>query len=144
MAAFKQHATFGFWKRSLILDDKGKRADEAMGQFGRLASVDDLPPRRVLAGYLKKAMQLNGRGVKVARTPAAAKPAPRTPADLAAALRRNARARATYDGFSPGMRREYVTWIAEAKTAPTRKRRVAAAVEWMADGKQRNWKYMKK
>ncbi|MGH7583772.1 MAG: YdeI/OmpD-associated family protein [Gemmatimonadales bacterium] len=144
MAAFKQHATFGFWKRTLVLDGKGKPAEQAMGHFGRLTSANDLPPRRVLAGYVKKAMQLNERDVKVVRTARAARPAPRAPADLAAALRRNARAQATYEGFSPGMKREYVEWITEAKTAPTRKRRVETAVEWMADGKQRNWKYLKK
>jgi len=147
MASFKQHCTFGFWKGSLIVKEGGAPAEQAMGQFGRITALSDLPPKRVLAGYVKEAMRLNEEGVKVPRRPAAAKTkraATTTlavPDDLAAALKKNRKAAATFDGFSPSHRREYVEWITDAKRDETRARRIGTAVEWLAEGKSRNWKY---
>jgi uncharacterized protein YdeI (YjbR/CyaY-like superfamily) len=140
-AAFKQHCTFGFWKAALILGPDGKSAEKAMGQFGRITSVAELPSRRILTGYIKQAMVLNETGAKVSKPRSKPKPPVRLPADLSAALKKNSKARATYDGFSPSHRRDYVEWITEAKGAETRQRRVSTAVEWMAEGKSRNWKY---
>ena len=142
MASFKEHAAFGFWKGSLIFDDEA-RSSEAMGQLGRLVKPSDLPPKKVLAGYIKKAMALNDQGVKVARVPKRAAPkAVRVPEDLAAALKKNKKAHATFTGFSPSHKREYIEWITEAKTSGTRARRLETAVEWMGAGKSRNWKYL--
>jgi uncharacterized protein YdeI (YjbR/CyaY-like superfamily) len=140
MAAFKQHATFGFWRRSLIVGAKG---NDAMGQFGRITSVSGLPAKRVLAGYVKQAMKLNDDGVKspAATRPKQPKPPLEVPPVLSAALKANPKARVTFEKFSPTHRREYVEWVADAKREDTRARRVAAAVEWMAEGKPRNWKY---
>jgi uncharacterized protein YdeI (YjbR/CyaY-like superfamily) len=139
VAAFKQHCTFGFWKHGLVVG--AGRYEDAMGQFGRITKVADLPPKKELVGYIKKAMQLNEDGIRTPRS-AKRKPPPRTPADLAAALKKNRKALATYETFSPTAKRDYVEWITEAKTDATRLRRLATAVEWMAKGKQRNWKYM--
>lgn len=143
MAAFKQHAAFGFWKGSLITG-RGKDAD-AMGQFGRLTTRSDLPARRVLAGYVKKAVELNELGVKVPRVPK--KAAPKTiamPADLSAAFAKNRKALIGYEAMSPSHRREYLEWITDAKSDATRTRRLAKAMGWMAEGKSRNWKYERK
>lgn len=143
MSAFKEHAIFGFWKGTLIVDRDGRKYDKAMGNFGRLTDVKQLPSRRVLTSYIKQAMRLNAEGVKAPRkTAARRKAAPRPPADLSAALRKSARARATWAAFSPSHRREYVEWITEAKRAETRARRLDTAIEWLAQGKARNWKYM--
>jgi uncharacterized protein YdeI (YjbR/CyaY-like superfamily) len=143
MASFKEHAAFGFWKGSLILGNKSKNA-EAMGQLGRLTSVSDLPPTGVLAGYIKKAVALNDAGVKVARVPKRTAPKPpRVPADLAAALKKSPKAHTAFTAFSPSHRREYIEWITEAKSADTRARRLQTAIGWMAEGKARNWKYMR-
>ena len=143
MASFKAHAAFGFWKGSLILGDKAKNA-EAMGQLGRLTTVSDLPPKRVLATYIRKAVDLNEAGVKVPRQAKRAAPkAVRVPADLAAALNKSHKARSTFAGFSPSHKREYIDWITEAKNLDTRARRLRTAIEWMAEGKARNWKYMR-
>ena len=139
MASFKQHATFGFWKHDLVTGSP--RIEGSMG-FGRLTNVSDLPPKKVLAAYVNKAMALNDQGVKVERARIAPKPPAKAPADLVAALKKNASATATYDAFSPSARREYVEWITGAKGAETRARRVKTAVGWMAEGKRRNWKYM--
>ncbi|HEY6194737.1 MAG TPA: YdeI/OmpD-associated family protein [Candidatus Eisenbacteria bacterium] len=140
MAAFKQHAVFGFWKGKLIVDGSGREVDAAMGQFGRLTSLADLPAKRELVRYVKLAMALNESGVKVPR-PAKRKPPLPVPADLAAALRRNRKAQAAFAAFPPGCRREYVEWVTEAKREATRAQRIATTVAWVAEGKKRNWKY---
>lgn len=142
MAAFKEHATFGFWKHSLILEKGDDKWNDAMGSFGRLTSVKDLPSRARLTGYVRKAMELNDAGVPAPHMVHRKKRAPLpVPRDLKAALTKNAKARATFEGFSPSNRRDYVEWIVEAKAAETRARRLATAIAWMAEGKIRNWKY---
>jgi uncharacterized protein YdeI (YjbR/CyaY-like superfamily) len=140
MAAFKQHCSFGFW---LSKEVTGGSEEDGMGQFGKLASLKDLPPDKQLATFLKKAMALNETGVKKARPKAAAKPAPTLPEDLATLLaqKKHAAARKTYEGFGPGAQREYVEWVTEAKTDATRQKRLATTLEWLAEGKKRNWKY---
>jgi uncharacterized protein YdeI (YjbR/CyaY-like superfamily) len=142
MAAFKEHCAFGFWKGALVLGKDGPEADRGAGQFGRITKVAELPSKKELTGYIKKAMKLNDEGVKAER----ARPKERSelvvPDDLAAALARNKKAQATFDKFSPSHKREYVEWITEAKAEPTRIRRLETAIEWMAEGKPRNWKYM--
>ena len=137
MAAFKAHCAFGFWKGSLVVPGTG----EAMGQFGRITKVDDLPKDKVLLGYVKKAVQLNDEGIKVKRLPKLPKKDIPMPADLAAALKKNAKARTTFEGFSPSHKREYLAWITDAKAEETRARRLDTAIEWMSQGKSRNWKY---
>lgn len=145
MAAFKEHAVLGFWKASLILDKQGRKLeDDAMGQFGCITTVKDLPTKAELTGYIKKAMELNEQGIKVKRAKAATpKAPPRVPAELAAALKKNRKAAATFEAFPPSCRREYVEWITEAKTDATRQRRLDTAIEWMVEGKSRNWKYVR-
>ena len=140
MAAFKQHCAFGFWKHKLVVGVE--RDDSAFGQFGCIRQVEDLPSPKQLAAYIRKAMSLNESGVAVPRARAAPRPAPAVPADLAAALKKNRKARAAYAAFTPSMQREYVDWITEAKRDETRAKRLATALEWIAQGKQRNWKYM--
>jgi uncharacterized protein YdeI (YjbR/CyaY-like superfamily) len=142
MAAFKAHCSIGFWKGSLLFPEN-PRANEAMGHLGRITSIKNLPAKKELIRILKEAARLNEEGVKIERVKKA--PAPvETPPDLTAALKKNAKARKTFDAFPPSHRREYVEWITEAKTEPTRKRRLEQAVEWMSEGKSRNWKYEKK
>jgi len=143
MAAFEQHCTFGFWKAPLLEDGRGRsiEADRAaMGPYGRIASIEDLPSDRVLVGLVKQAAKLNERGARLARrtTP---RTALRTPADLMTALRKNPKALATFQAFAPSHRREYIEWIAEAKKDETRKRRLATAITWMAAGKSHHRKY---
>jgi uncharacterized protein YdeI (YjbR/CyaY-like superfamily) len=140
MAAFREHCAFGFWKHDLVMGDDPK-AKEAMGSFGRLRRLADLPPKAQLAGYVKKAMALNEQGVKVARPKRAPKAAVKMHPELAAALARSKRAARTFEAFPPSQKREYLEWIATAKGDETRKRRIAQAIEWMAEGKRRNWKY---
>ena len=146
IAAFKQHATLGFWKAPLLkLDGKpvSKEMESGAGQFGKLTRIKDLPARSKLVKLVKDAAKLNEAGVKMARPPRSA-PAPvQVPADLVKALHKNAKAKAVFEAFPPSHKREYVQWIVEAKTEDTRQRRLDQAVEWLSEGKQRNWKYMK-
>lgn len=142
MAAFKEHCAFGFWKARQALDaDVLAPASEAMGQLGRLTSLKDLPPRRKMVGYVKKAKQLKDEGVKAPPKPRATKPPLPEPEYLTAALKKNKQAKAAFASFSPGQRREYIEWLLEAKTDATRERRLETAIEWIAEGKTRNWKY---
>lgn len=143
MAAFKAHATFGFWHQGmekLLAKEFGKTYD-AMGHMGRITSLADLPKDADLKRYIKRAAELIVTGM-----PARPKPKPKpplsTPPDLAAALKKNAKAAKTWDGFAPSHRREYIEWITEAKREETRATRLATTLEWVAEGKQRNWKYM--
>ncbi len=142
MAAFKQHCALIFWKRALIFG-KSRTQDSALGQFGRLTSLADLPADKVLAGYIKQAVELNEAGVK---NPLRAKSRTNTrvvvPDFFLAALKKNKKALATFEKFSPSHRREYVEWITEAKREGTRAKRLETALEWLALGKPRNWKYL--
>lgn len=142
MAAFKQHVSFGFWKHALVMGEGVER--DGMGSFGKMAAPKDLPPKKELIALIRKAMALNEQGAKApaARKAASPKPLPEVPADLAAALRRDKAAATTFKAFPPGRQREYVEWITEARRDETRQRRLAQAVEWLAEGKPRNWKYM--
>lgn len=141
MASFKAHAVFGFWRGPQLLGAASKNSG-AMGDFGRIQSMADLPSKAQLTKLIKAAMKLSETGVKrVARKKAPPKKPLPVPKDLADALGRDARARATFQGFSPSNQREYIEWITEAKAAATRERRLATTLEWLVEGKTRNWKY---
>ncbi len=146
IAAFKFHCAFWFWKGALVVDDQDSRAGTAMGQFGRITKVEDLPSRKTLIGYVRKAMELKDESVGKPRS-APARPKRKElaiPDYFQAALKKNPNALATFESFSPSHRREYIEWITEAKGEDTRQRRMATALEWLAEGKPRNWKYVKK
>lgn len=141
MAAFKQHASFGYWKHALVMGEDAQR--DGMGSYGKMATLKDVPSKRRLVADIRRAMQLNEAGVKTPgpRKTAAPKPPPETPPDLLAALAKNRKARTTFEALAPSHRREYVEWITEARRDETRARRLAQTVEWLAEGKRRNWKY---
>jgi hypothetical protein len=144
MAAFKGHVGFGFWKSGLMKDLLPGSGLSAAGQFGRITSLDDLPSDKELTRIIKFARKLNDDEVKAPpMRKAGPRPELKAPSDLLAALAKNKKAKATFDNFPPGQRREYVAWVIEAKQPATRDNRIRTAVEWMADGKVRNWKYMK-
>ena len=143
-AAFKQHATFGFWKQKLMETDVFPVEKTAMGSFGRIESQRDLPADKVIVGLIHQAMELNEKGVKVEKKPAAAaKKELVIPDILVTALKKNKAARETFESFPPSCKKEYVEWITEAKTEPTREKRLATTLEWLSEGKRRNWKYEK-
>lgn len=142
MAAFKQHCAFGFWKESLIFDGDKATEKTAMGSFGCIKSVADLPNEKTLIGHVKKATALNEAGIKVpGRTKPKKREALAMPDDFTATLKKNAKARKTFENFSPSHRREYIEWVTEAKREETRKERLAPSVQWLSEGKARNWKY---
>jgi uncharacterized protein YdeI (YjbR/CyaY-like superfamily) len=142
MSAFKEHAAFGFWKGALVLGRSAGDDERAMGQFGRITSVKDLPPKKELVALIKKAAKLNEEGVKVEKKKVRRPELP-VPSELTAALAKNEKAKAAFEAFPPSHKREYNEWIGEAKREETRVARVKQAVEWIAEGKARNWKYQK-
>ena len=143
MAAFKQHCGFGFWKASLMKDPNNLlgKSNEALGQMGRITSLEDLPPDDVLIAYLKEAKELNDKGIKLPPRPKAEKKELVIPNVLVTALEQNAAAQETFENFSHSHKKEYVEWLTEAKTDETRNKRLAKAIEQMSEGKSRNWKY---
>lgn len=145
IAAFKEHCALHFWKGREILGAEAIGAD-GMGQFGKIRKISDLPSKKVLSGYLKRATELHE---SIASTPRpkktrAAKPPIPMPSAFRAALGKNRKAKTSFDELSPSHRREYLEWITEAKTDATRDKRIATAVEWITEGKSRNWKYEKR
>lgn len=147
MASFKQHCAFGFWKASLMKDKslmENAKGETAMGHLGRITRLEDLPSDKKMIAYIREAMKLNDAGIKVVKK----KPTTTTelvvPDYFLKELKKNKAARNTFETFSPSNKKEYVMWITEAKTEDTRVKRMEQALEWMAEGKPRNWKYMKK
>jgi uncharacterized protein YdeI (YjbR/CyaY-like superfamily) len=140
MASFKQHCALGFWKQSLMEQDAFPAEKTAMGSFGRITSVKDLPPDKVMIALIHQAVELNEKGIKIAKRPVDKKELV-VPADLTKALSKNKAAKSAFDKFSYSHKKEYVQWIEEAKTEPTRNKRLATTVEWLSEGKSRNWKY---
>ena len=149
ISAFKAHCSFGFWGAEIgkALVQDGVVREGGMGSLGKIASLKDLPPDKKLVGYIRQAAALidsglgDNRIVVARRVVKAPKPPVEAPAEFTAALRRDRKAAAAYAAFSPSCQREYAEWIAEAKRPETRDRRIAQAVEGIAEGKQRNWKY---
>jgi uncharacterized protein YdeI (YjbR/CyaY-like superfamily) len=149
MSAFKQHCSFGFWGEEMgaVLREAGVLGQDGMGSLGRITSLADLPSDKRMLGWIRQAAGFVDSGEYI--SPIAArrrvvkpqKPALDTPAEFATALKRNKKAAAAFAAFSPSCKREYVEWIADAKRAETRDKRIATALEWIAEGKQRNWKY---
>ena len=147
MAAFKAHCAFGFWKSSIMPDPNKimSEADSAMGSLGRLRELNDLPPDKILLKYIRAAARLNDEGIKVERKPLPRERKPlRVPPALKRALSNNKKARETFENFNYTNKKEYIEWLTEAKTAETRSKRLSTAVGWMAEGKARNWKYVRK
>ena len=139
MAAFKQHAALNFWRGQEIGDGSAKAG--AMGQFGKLTSLDDLPPGEELDTLIREAAALAKTVPAPRKTKHEPKPAPELHPEFATALRQAPKAKATLDSFPPGAQRDYFEWIAEAKQDATRQKRIATAIEWLAEGKRRHWKY---
>jgi uncharacterized protein YdeI (YjbR/CyaY-like superfamily) len=147
MAAFKQHCAFGFWGKEMrkVLAKDGLKASSGMGSLGRITELAALPRDRALLAYMSQAATLVESGERtksIDRPKNRAKKTVRVPPELTAALKKSKMATKVFSEFSPSCQREYALWIAEAKRPETRRKRVKQAVEWIAQGKQRNWKYM--
>jgi len=138
MAAFKEHAAFGFWKGKLLFGSKHKGA---MGHFGRITSIDDLPSEKQLIGYVRKAAELNERGVQPKRARRGTQKVT-VPSDLKLALAKNSKARQIFENFSYSHKKEYVDWITDAKRDETRLKRLKTTIQWLSQGKPQNWRYM--
>ncbi len=138
MAAFKAHAALNFWRGQEMGIDSAK---DAMGQLGKLASLDDLPPDAELDAMIRKAVALASSAPAPRQVKHAPKPAPAMHPEFAAALAKVPKAKAALDGFPPSAKRDYLEWIADAKQDATRTKRIATAIEWLSEGKRRHWKY---
>ena len=146
-ASFKAHCSFGFWKASLMKDNElllsNAKSEAAMGHLGKLTSLKDLPSDKRITAWIKDAMRLNDEGVKVEKKKPVTQKELEIPGYFTKALQKNKKAWKVFEAFSPSNKKEYVLWVDEAKTEDTRNKRLEQAIEWMAEGKPRNWKYMK-
>lgn len=143
MAGFKQHCAFGFFQAALMDEPmlvQNAASESAMGHLGRITSMKDLPSEKKIIGFIKKAMQITDDGRKLVKK-AAPKTAYIIPAYITSAIKKNKKAFAVWEAFAPSHRKEYATWIDDAKTEATKENRIAQALEWIAEGKDRNWKY---
>mgnify|MGYP001432859591 CR=1 FL=1 len=148
MASFKKHCAFGFWKASLMKDKTliaNAESESAMGHYGKITSLKDLPSDKKIIAHIKEAMMLNEKGVKLpAKNVKAVNKETLVPDYFLKQLKKNKKAFTTFEKFSPSHKREYIEWITEAKTDETKNRRMQTAIEWLVEGKSRNWKYIKK
>lgn len=147
MAAFKQHCAFTFWKASLMRDP-GKILDvnreNAMGHFGKIVSIKNLPAEKIFIRYIKEAVKLNDGDIKLpGKSKSKEKKELAVPDYFIKSLKKNKKAFEAFNNFSYSNKKEYVNWIIEAKTDETRNKRIATTLEWLAEGKSRNWKYAK-
>ena len=147
MASFKQYCAFGFWKALLMKDKtlvKNAKSESAMGHYGKITSLKDLPSDKKIIAHIKEAMMLNEKGIKLPpRKVTTEKKEIVVPVYFLKQLKKSKKVFTTFDGFSPSHKREYVEWITEANTDETKNRRIATAIEWMSEGKSRSWKYIK-
>lgn len=145
MAAFKQHAVFGFWKAALMKDPALvaiAKSEVAMGHLGRITSLKDLPEDKKITAWIKEAMKLNDEGIKLPAKPIVKeKKEIIVPDYLSNALLNNSKAATTFNAFSYSHKKEYVEWITGAKTDETRNKRMAKAIEMLEEGKGLNDKY---
>lgn len=148
MAAFKQHAVFGFWKAALMKEPaliENAKSESAMGHFGKITSLKDLPADKKIIACIKEAMLLNDKGIKLAaKATSAEKKELIVPEYFIKALAKNKKAQQTFNNFAYSHKKEYVLWITEAKTDETRNKRIATSLEWLSEGKGKNWKYENK
>lgn len=146
-ASFKEHCTFGFWKAGIMKNAKDFQSEEkrgSMGNLGRLTNIKDLPSDKLIISWLKESMLLNEKGIKVPKDVTKhPKKVITTPDWFIEAVKKNKKAWATFDNASASFKKEYVEWVTDAKTEETRNKRLQQSIEWMAEGKHRNWKYMK-
>ncbi|MFZ1743871.1 MAG: YdeI/OmpD-associated family protein [Pontixanthobacter sp.] len=131
LAAFKAHA-------SMVIHHEEAKQGEGMGQFGKVHEMSHLPDDEAIILRLQRAAEAMG-------TPrprkAKSKPDILVPDYFQIALNENPTAKATFDGFAPSHRREYLEWIVGAKRPETRSKRVTEAIAFLTEGKRRNWKY---
>ena len=145
-AGFKEHCAFGFWLEK-EMDDKHKlfsKENDGMGSLGKLRSVDDIPSRDILGQYILQAMALVDAGVKLKKAPTAEqKKNLEIPKVLVDALKKDALANKTFEGFSYSHKKEYVEWISGAKTEATVMKRLETTLSNLREGKSKEWKYQK-
>ena len=148
MASFKQHAVMGFWKAPLMKDSvlvENAKSETAMGHLGKLTSLKDLPADKKITTWIKEAMLLTDKGIKLpARAKSAITKELTVPDYFVKVLSKNKKAKIVFENFAPSHKKEYLQWITEAKTEETRNKRMETALEWIAEGKGRNWKYERK
>jgi uncharacterized protein YdeI (YjbR/CyaY-like superfamily) len=150
ISAFNEHCSFGFWGEEIgavLREAKVVQAD-GMGSLGRITTLKDLPSDKQMLAWLRQAKGFIDDGQYTSPISARQKvvkgvPTPpiEVPEAFSTALKAHMEAAKVFASFSPSNQREYTEWIAEAKRESTRQQRIETAIQWLAEGKQRHWKY---
>lgn len=146
ITSFKQYCSLGFWLHQDMktLKELETTAEKSsMFSLGRITRMEDLLPKPQLKKAIKEAMELTDMGVTMKRA-APTKTETAIPDYFKEALQQNKQALEIFEKSSLSFRKEYINWITEAKTEATRNKRMEQALEWIEEGKGRNWKYEKK
>ncbi|MEO9802317.1 MAG: YdeI/OmpD-associated family protein [Reichenbachiella sp.] len=140
--AFKSHVGLNFFKGALIEDIHNafvESEDEDKGnRMIHFKSIDEVKVK-VIQDYVKQAVLLNEQGIKIDFPK---RKTLETPDYLIEALNKNKKAKDVFESFTDAQRKDYIEWLVEAKREETRNKRMTQAIEWIAEGKTRNWKYM--
>lgn len=146
MVSFKQYCSLGFWLHDEMKTLKNIETDVEktnMFSLGKIMKIEDLPSKPLLKKMILEAMELTDMGVTLKKA-SPSKTETEVPDYFQNALQHNKKASEIFIKGSPSFRKEYINWITEAKTEATRNKRMEQAIEWISEGKARNWKYMKK
>ena len=145
MAAFKQHAVFGFWRAALMKETvliENAKLETATGHLGKITSLKDLLSNKKITAWIREAMQLTDKGIKLTSKAKSTDEKELTVPDyFTNALTKNKKAKQVFENFAYSNKKEYLMWITEVKTEDTRNKRMATALKWIAYGKGKNWKY---
>jgi uncharacterized protein YdeI (YjbR/CyaY-like superfamily) len=147
IAGFKEHCVVAFWK-SQLLEDPGKHllprskdGGNSMGNFGKIKTLKDLPPKKAFVQLIKQAAKINELGLKVPKKSIATKEPLPVPTELDKLLLKNKEARQFFAKLTPAKKREFIEWITGAKMEATRLKRIDKAIELLEENKSLNWKY---
>ncbi|MCA6066935.1 YdeI/OmpD-associated family protein [Chryseobacterium sp. RG1] len=146
MVSFKQYCSLGFWLHDEMKTLKNIETDVEktnMFSLGKITKIGDLPSKPLLKEMILEAMELTDKGVTLKKA-SPSKTETEVPDYFQNALQQNKKASEIFIKGSPSFRKEYINWLTEAKTEATRNKRMEQAIEWISEGKARNWKYMKK
>lgn len=146
MVSFKAYCSMGFWLHGEMQTIKNLETDVEktnMFSLGKITKLEDLPSKPQLKKIILEAMELTDMGVKLKKA-APTKTETAVPDEFQNVLDQNKKVLEIFQKASPSFRKEYINWITEAKTETTRNKRMEQAIEWISEGKGRNWKYEKK
>lgn len=139
LAHFRNHVGMNFFKGTLIKDKYNLfthyREEKGNRQL-KFSDINQIIPEQI-EYYIEEAIKLNQENIKVVKKEIDTS----LPLDLETELNNNPKAKMFFESLAPSYKRDYIEWIEEAKREATRTKRLATTMEWLSEGKKKNWKY---